>query len=226
MADFDDFDDFDFKPVTKGLGFHHNEKKDAKKYNRVSGLERTVERKRSAAPSTPNDHSTAISKNDLSSFYGDSTPKVEARIEVSALNEKEQSKVSRTNSASMISRLLAWSIDFVIVSLLLAVTLAGFFLLLGVELSQLSKMVGPFDYAIFGGIFFSVFYLSYFSVLDLNGTIGKNIFGIVVKSEDGRITLGQSLVRSIITLFSVLFIFFPTLIDLQGKMTRTKVVRK
>ena len=39
MADFDDFDDFKFKPVTKGLGFHHQEKNEVKKYNRVTPLE-------------------------------------------------------------------------------------------------------------------------------------------------------------------------------------------
>lgn len=229
MADFDDFDDFDFKPVTKGLGFHHGDKKEVKKFNRTSALEKNSERRRSSVDSqkTVNSNSSSISKNDLSSFYQTSTePSTTASsIAVSALNQGAEAKVF-ADKAPLYVRILAWAFDLCIVVTLLAITLAGFFILLGKDISQIKTMLTIHEFAVFGGIFFSVFYIAYFSVLDLNGSLGKSLFGLTVVSEEGSVSLNQTLIRSIITLGSFVLFFLPELFDLQGKVTHTRVVRK
>ncbi|MCK5882238.1 MAG: RDD family protein [Bacteriovoracaceae bacterium] len=224
MADFDDFDDFDFKPVTKGLGFHHGDKKESKKFNRTGALEKNIERRRK--PLGDDLPINSISKDNLSSFYQTSQgPSSEPSITVSALNQDIPVREVH-ESASFYIRFVSWVSDLIVVISLLAVTLCGFFILLGVGFSQIDSMLTLSEFTIFGGVFFSVFYVAYFSVLDLNGSLGKMLFGLIVKSDEGNLSLNQTMIRSMITLFSFVLLFFPALIDLQGKITHTKVVRK
>ena len=71
-----------------------------------------------------------------------------------------------------------------------------------------------------------MYYLLYFTILDLIGSPGKNLVGIrLIRNDGGRLHFRHTFVRSIITILSSAVLFFPLLMDFQGKLTDTKIVR-
>jgi hypothetical protein len=78
---------------------------------------------------------------------------------------------------------------------------------------------------LFGASSFSIFYLSYFSILDLQSTPGKSLLNLHLLRENNKeVSLRDSFFRSVITLLSFVTLGLPCLIDFQGKLTDTKVV--
>ena len=66
----------------------------------------------------------------------------------------------------------------------------------------------------------------YFSILDLSNSPGKTILGIrLVKSDDTQVSAKQTFTRALITLLSGVALFLPTLLDFQGRLSETKVVK-
>lgn len=223
------FDDFDFKPLNEGLGFHHEERKNGilpqsnKRNQHISVSRDTSSATRQSNLGVSNEGITRNgleSMNSLSAFYSESQTIEEApKLKASDFIETKKIRV-----ASSFTQLSAWIIDVLAVLMISAGLLAIFVAISGLSFSQFYEIIGPNDLAIFGGVSFSIFYLSYFSILDLQTTPGKSLLNIRLVREDQKpILLKDSFLRSFITLVSFTTLGLPCLIDFQGKLTDTKI---
>lgn len=224
-------DDFDFKPLNEGLGFHHEERKNGiLPQSNTKAQNISVNRAaRSTSTSTPTQslgvsNSTVIkngleSMNSLSAFYS------EGPAEVTTEQEQVESETIALVVAKPHLQFAAWIIDVLLVLAISSFLLGLFVLVSGLRISQFYEFVGMNDLLLFGSVSFSIFYLSYFSILDLQATPGKSLFKLRLVREDRLdILLKDSFLRAFITLISFVTLGLPCLIDFQGKLTDTKVV--
>lgn len=233
------FDDFNinedsFKPVTKGLGFHHEQKRTntfkstpkevtlPKPMKASSGLLNEI--------SKPNKEVTnnAIPTG-LEAFYG-------AKPQMPTISENEAKKVidskifeeeKKIVKASSASQFFAWIIDVAIVLSFATITTVLLILVSGMTFQAFMKVVAVTDLAIFGAVLFSLYYLMYFTILDLSATPGKTIFGIrLVRLDNRNVSVKHTFIRSLVSLLSFIAIFLPNLIDFQGRLSDTKAVKQ
>ncbi|WP_372652008.1 RDD family protein [Halobacteriovorax sp.] len=223
-------DDFDFKPLNEGLGFHHEERKNGilpqanKRNQHISVSRETSATTRTTNLGVSNEGITRNgleSMNSLSAFYSESQNIEEApKLEVSDFEPKAKEIVT----ASSAKQFSAWILDILIVACITASLMALFVAVSGLSFIQFYEVIGQNDLAIFVSVSFSIFYLSYFSILDLQATPGKSLLKLRLIREDGKpVLLKDSFLRSFITLLSFVTLGLPCLIDFQGKLTDTKV---
>ena len=213
-----DIDEFEiekinFRPVAKGLGFHKSEKK-------LSPLKR--QKTRSSNPIRHN-LTPPLSSMDLESFYNPTSQNIQKEQTQTARPSK--SVVLKFKEAGFIYRFCAWIIDFLFI-----VTAFASFMFLSMQMAQLdmnfvitSLRAGKFWE--FYVLFFIVFYISYFTFFDLLSTPGKVLFKMkLVKLDHSPVSITESFVRSSITLFSSAILFLPLLMDVQGKLSETRLI--
>ncbi|WP_127715330.1 RDD family protein [Halobacteriovorax sp. HLS] len=219
-------DEFDFKPLNEGLGFHQEERRNGilptnnNKNISVSRSHSAV-RTSSLGISNPKVADKGIqSMNALSAFYEETQPE---QVEVELKKTLTEESFYQVTSSSR--QFGAWLVDISVVTLM-SISLLGLFVLVsGLKVSQFYQIIGPNDLLIFGASAFSIFYLSYFSILDLQTTPGKSMFKIkLVKENNQPVSLKDSFLRSFITVISFVTLGLPCIIDFQGKLTDTKVV--
>jgi len=213
----DQFEDFDFKPITTGLGFHHQQK--------VAEVS-TVVREKVPTPAFQSFEDTtkreaSVYQNDLSLFY---QPK-ETTTDLAQIFS-DNTDVSIV-SASRGARCLAYGIDLLFISLVSTGLLTAMSLMAGLDplvaMNDYAHEVTPIVTVIFFGLYFM-----YFSIFEMvsTSTIGKSIMSLKVIDQDGRsprlVTLMLRTFISILNLASLgLFSYF----DLQDKVTATSVVK-
>lgn len=229
-------EDMPFKPLSEGLGFHH-EKKEETKLSTIKARQVDVEKSlnlkiHSQKPTTPivkkyninNDQPVERpNMGDLAAFY---EPKVEAKIQVEI--EEGLSFESQTE-ASLINRFLAYLLDLSILTTVLAITFLSILISSGISLivvrenlsiEFISTTILPI------GMLFYVFYFSFFDKTNFSSP-GKKMLNLQVVSYEGESpSMTQTFSRSIVTLFSVLSAGLLSLLDFHGKLTETKVIKK
>lgn len=230
-----------FKPMTRGLGFHHDTKrpsfKPAPKEVKAFGSAKSPMNQSlhsmptsiGAAPkTTPN---AAQMPSGLEAFYGTksaSTTDTQNLFE-KPIHEKVETKKEKTisaKSASQTSQLLAWVIDILVIASFVALTGALLVFASGIEFNMYSRLISPQDLAIFATAIFSIYYLLYFTILELSSTPGKTIFGIRLVTASGtEVTVKHTFTRALISLLSGVALFLPMLLDFQGRLSDTKVVK-
>jgi uncharacterized RDD family membrane protein YckC len=212
--------DFDFKPITSGLGFHHQKTTDVKPAFSEVSLPKAnsvaVPIQKEARPVVPN---SQVYQNDLSLFYGH-----ELKKEIPS-EEKNIEKNYRLASASQ--RVIAYVLDLSAVLSFLAIVLMVMARLIHMDLieawSTYPHEMTPLVVTLFVG-----FYLIYFSIFEKTqqSTIGKSMIGITVLSVENK---PQSflllVVRSFLTLANFISLGLFSYFDLQNKVSKTKVVR-
>jgi uncharacterized RDD family membrane protein YckC len=210
--------DFDFKPITSGLGFHHQTSTE------VRGVitERTVAVS-PIQPALPPKKEMPVYQSDLSMFYGrDAAPEV-SLPELTAPAPEE--KVYRL--ASPVQRFFAYLLDlFLVVGALVAVVTV-MARTISMDLMeawrQYPNEITPLVVTLFCG-----FYLMYFSIFEKasQSTIGKNAFGLRVTGVDNRsLSLLTLLLRSAVSLLNFASLGLFSYFDLQNKVTGAKVIR-
>jgi hypothetical protein len=218
--------DFDFKPITEGLGFHHSlkEKKEvrANLKNRSVSLKDDIEKratslKNSYEPS----NSSSVNMGDLSPFYAktENTTAVETKIELAL----EENIVESVGEASLVSRMVAWAIDLIMLTAIMLVTITGILISSEMPLEIINIFMLSDDLVMsFIGLS-TMFYIFYFTFLDKTNysTPGKRMMNLQVCSKTERITIFQTFSRA---LLSVLSLGLFNLFKLQDKLTNTKVV--
>lgn len=224
------FDDQNaFKPLTKGLGFHHSLKSEEEVNTNLKKssemLRNDLEKRAKSLNTNITTNDTSLDRGELAAFYSNTMPTVEN------LKKPEEItlKLSSTSKASMTKRFGAYAIDFLVVAAMYLVTLVAILVIspLGMDaltskevLSELLKLTAPL--AVF-------FYLFYFSFLDKTSysTLGKRLLSLKVQDERGQeISMYQAFLRSFLTLISFVSLGLFSLLDFQSKMTETKVVMK
>ena len=207
--------DFDFKPITSGLGFHHT---------------KTTEVKPSfAKDSTPSvkpmQQPTAVQQvyqNDLAAFYNSAVQ----QEKIIQKNEMKDESIVRMATTSQ--RVTAYLLDLGLILSCLGIVLTVMARLIGEDLMSVWNLypgeITPLVLSLFVG-----FYLIYFSIFEKtsSSTLGKNIMEISVVNLDNKsMSMTGLMLRSTIGLLNFLALGLFSYFDLQNKITDSKVIRK
>lgn len=239
IVSFDEFNisEDSFKPMTKGLGFHQ----ESKRQNAFKAAPKEI--KPFSAPHQKNSSKmllNEISNNNkeistksppvgLEAFYN--APSVVAPHLAESINsitelETNNFSMKKYNLASGASQISAWLIDTIMVLCFSIITTLVLVLVSGMSFQSFMRVVPVSDLSIFGSVLFSLYYLLYFTILDLGATPGKTIMGIkLVCLDEKEVTVRHTFIRAIVTLLSFVALLLPNIIDFQGRLSDTKVVK-
>jgi len=227
-----------FKPMTKGLGFHHDQKrssfKPAPKEVKPFGTARR-ELKAAAVLSPLSNQNTAMAAQQMPSgleaFYGakgnpgnqNQQNNLENKIELSEV--KTETKANYKTAGSSL-QFFAWAIDLLVIASFVAVTGALLVFASGIEFEMFARLISNQDLVAFTAAIFSIYYLLYFTILDLSASPGKTIMGIrLLKTNNRNVSVKDTFTRALISLLSSVALFLPMLLDFQGRLSDTKLVK-
>ena len=229
-----------FKPMTKGLGFHQDQKKSsfkpAPKETKVFGSARTQPAASVVLSSMVGGQAAKFSAQHiptgLEAFYGakgnpgnqeSSQKNLETKLDLHS--EVSEYKIS-TKTASGTAQFLAWTIDLLVIASFVTVTAVLLVLVSGIQFQMFLRLVSTQDLIIFNSAIFSIYYLLYFTILDLGASPGKTIMGIrLVRADNKNVEVKNTFTRALVSLFSSVALFLPMLLDFQGRLSDTKVVK-
>lgn len=245
VLSFDEQDDFEFKPLTKGLGFHHTEKKQTQVRTQTSVMNRSLSatNARKSIPTTPGLKSTPTQKlatpnslpQELKAFY-ESPAETQATptLPTARISQVQEVKVpvsspilsEEIKSAPRIIQLGAWLVDVVVIALFVVATMSALFFMLGLEFSSWKEVLLMDRNYIVPLSLFAIYYVLYFGILDLVGGVGKTLMGlkVVARVPGEKISFFKTLLRSIVSLLSLGAFGLPHIVDFQGKLSDTEVV--
>lgn len=207
-------DDFDFKPVTAGLGFHHPKAADVKPiftdrpvHNFVSHVHQTVKKDMN------------VYQNDLSLFYGQAA--TEDLVPAPVIKEE---KVQR--KATKGQRVLAYILDLLFITSILGIILTVMARTISMDLIEVWTMF-PNEITPLVATLFCGFYLIYFSIFEKapQTTFGKSLMGIKVTGYNRNPSFSTLFLRSLVSLANFVSLGLFSYFDLQSKVTNTKVIQ-
>jgi uncharacterized RDD family membrane protein YckC len=222
----DFFEDFDFRPVTEGLGFHH-----AKKNEEAIQMARAlVAEKSSASRSAPrSEHpftnlqtplgppAQAYVQSDLSLFYNQTV----------ATAPQDTAEPTQVRLAPRAVRAVAFVMDLMVLLVMMWMTFGAVEVF--TELPLLGSLVtGQTDMLLSATMLFSGYFVIYFTILEKfqGASLGKELLGLrIVDGHLNPISLVRAASRSVVTLVGFLSLGFTAWMDLTGKVTDTQVVR-
>lgn len=244
-----DLDSYDFKPVTKGLGFHDPLEKGLQ--NKSTGLKKSMQdpiKKISSFPikqmdgslAQPKQHTlsnqsltkhlqntptTATASNQLLSgidaFYSQ-TSEVKKEVKPKAKKKKQYMEATFTEM------FFAYVLDCIIILSLSLILFACFFGMAFEVLDlELLKLFLTEQIAYFG-VFLGLLYLSYFTMLEPVGTFGKKAFRLITlrSGKNERIRIKASFIRAVSSALSLPLLGLPSLFDFQGKLSDSVVMKR
>lgn len=216
-------DDFDFKPITSGLGFHQPKPQEVKPIFTDRTIPVSIPTT-PVVPVSPVKKEMQVYQNDLSLFYGQTSPQGSVSVAAPVMEEREE-KVQR--QASKVQRIFAYLVDLLFVTAVLAGVLTVMAQTIDMDMLEVWKSypheITPLVVTLFIG-----FYMMYFSIFEKasSSTIGKNLLSIRVVSQNGRsLSFAGLLCRSLVSLLNFLSLGLFSYFDLQNKVTGTKVIR-
>ncbi|MCO4792943.1 MAG: RDD family protein [Bacteriovoracaceae bacterium] len=225
VFDFDD-NDFDFKPITKGLGFHKDKKEEKRTRVKPKKSPSVINNfTNSEAPTAPQAQNT-----ELEAFYSNSQPAMRSdfdQIKSKPISKQRKAKKKiKLQEAPAFNQFCAFAIDFIMISMATGLTLGLLIAISGFEYSLLVKSLGELEVTKYVLSLFMIFYMSYFTILDIAGTVGKSAMGIKLVSSDGqKLKMKHTFVRAFVSLLSFVALGLPNLVDFQGKLSDTKLVK-
>ena len=216
--------DFDFKPITSGLGFHSNQTTEIKPaFNdsakmSSSNISMPMPSMQISQPMARKE-SNQIYQNELSAFYGRETaiqtPVEEPRVE----------KIIRQATKSQ--RVLAYILDMGLVLSCVGLVLTIMARLIEKDLVDV-WIAYPNEITPMVMVLFTGFYLMYFSIYDKThtSTLGKNLLGIRVVDLDNKSpSFTMLMFRSFVSLMNFVSLGLFSYFDLQNKIANTKVIK-
>ena len=221
VFDFDE-NDFDFKPITQGLGFHKN-KKEEKRAKITPRKSPSVIHNFTDSSSM---HSNAVANSELAAFYSTEKNISVSVPELPKREVKKEAKAKKLLKAPLFNQVSAFVIDLILVTMATGLTLALLMFVSGLEYEILVKSLGQIELAKYILSFFVIYYVSYFTILDVAGTVGKSMMGIrLVHVEGKKLRLKHTFIRSLVTLLSFVALGLPSILDFQGRLSETKLVK-
>jgi uncharacterized RDD family membrane protein YckC len=226
-----------FKPMTKGLGFHQDQKRSsfnpAPKEVKVFGTARTQPKAAVVLSSLSGSQAAKASAqhmpSGLEAFYGaKGNPGNQTQSFDTKLDQTSEKIVTKTiyKTASAGAQFVAWTIDLLVVASFVAVTGALLVFASGIQFQMFARLVSTQDLIVFTSAIFSIYYLLYFTILDLSASPGKTIMGIrLLKADNENVTVKNTFFRALISLLSSVALFLPMLLDFQGRLSETKLVK-
>lgn len=218
-------DNFELKPITKGLGFHHSlkEKKEVKvDLKSQSKILKSELETRISQLKKENINNGPINMGELAPFYNDVQESKSEEFKLEEIREEV------SLDASMSLRFGAWLLDLTILVSSLALTFVAIAFISDIPLEFLSHIM-VFDEIGSSLVVIGLLYYSfYFTVLDRThfSTVGKNILGLKLISESGQLSLFKTFFRVLFSIVSIPLIGLPILLGLQDKLFEVKVIQK
>ena len=217
-------DDNLFKPITEGLGFHHSlkNKNDIKTNLTQKSLdlrEDLAARARELSSRSSQVASQPIQMGELAPFYG--------KIEENPLVLKIEDSKTALKSAPMTSRFFAWIFDLAVIFTILSVVFIGTLISSGIPLNYVRENLFELEFIFSASVMFLCFYMFYFSFFDKTkySSLGKHLIGLHVVDEDNKtISFIASMIRSLITVASILTLGLASILKIQDKLTNTDVM--
>jgi uncharacterized RDD family membrane protein YckC len=208
--------EFDFKPITSGLGFHHQKATEVKPVY----TERTVTVSPMSQNSSPLKKDMNVYQNDLSMFYNQTPPQTIPTSEIEVAEEKYYPLATKSQ------RVVAYLTDLLMVASFLGIVLTVMARTISMDLldvwGQYPNEITPLVITLFCG-----FYLIYFSIFEKAGsTLGKSLFALrVVDRNNHSLSLASLVIRSTVSLLNFVSLGLFSYFDLQNKVTESKVIR-
>jgi uncharacterized RDD family membrane protein YckC len=213
-------DEFDFKPITNGLGFHHPKPQDVKPVFNNKIVPPAVQ------TTAPVKSDMSVYQNDLSIFYGATS--TQAPSEITQIKINTEPKIEKEYLlASRSQRVIAYLLDFFAIVGVLGIVLTVMARTISMDLLELWSAY-PHEITPLVLVLFTGFYLIYFSIFekDPSSTVGKYIIGLKVVGLDNKAqNISTLFLRSFITLANFLSLGLFSWFDLQNKITKSKVIR-
>ena len=212
MLDEFDIESYKPRPINPGLGFHEKEQG---RQNSRSSLKTNLERR------LDREHSLERADS-LKAFY--EMP--------SAGKKKEPVKVvAVARGVDGSSQFFAWLLDLLVIGVISSGTIIGLGFFAHIFGKTSMEMViltfSRMDGLMGMGVLFGLTYLLYFTYGDISTSLGKKFFGVKLVAQSGKSpNTKMTFVRSLITLFSLSLLGIPALLDFQGKLSNTKIVRE
>ena len=217
--------DFDFKPITSGLGFHSTKTTEIKPA--FSAEAPTMSMPSTMPTQMPvqtlrKDNQNQIYQNELSIFYNNNRDSIAAQMPA---EQTRPEKIIRNATKSQ--RVLAYVLDLGLVVSCLGLVLTVMSRLIDMDLMEVwttyPNEITPLVVTLFTG-----FYLIYFSIFEKTSTstIGKNLLSIQVVSLDNKAqSFTMLMFRSFVSLMNFVSLGLFSYFDLQNKVSNTKVIR-
>jgi len=98
---------------------------------------------------------------------------IQNQVKVSESEVKEETNKAVYKEASGVAQLSAWLIDVAMVVSFVALTAALLVAVSGIDYKIFAKIVSNYDLIIFSSSLFTIYYLMYFTILDLSNSPGK-----------------------------------------------------
>jgi hypothetical protein len=220
-------DDFDFKPLSSGLGFHYEDqsKSAIQSINKVNSAKQNIKKApvRMIHPyeshvenQSTNSNSQNFIQNDLSLFY--------SKPQDNFLKFEEE--VVEPVEARWSLRFTAFIVDLLIVGSVVSLTMEFVSLMTGLEFWRQTLSFDTLSIAS-ASTLFAWYFLMYFTVLRKfqRKTIGMDFFGLVVVSNR-NMSLSRIFVNSSILLLGLMSFGLTNFFELPFKMTGIKVVQE
>jgi len=227
-----DIESYDFKPVTKGLGFH-GEKETTKsiKVSEVRLKANPTKPRTTSSTSIPGHLNNAPAAKPLGSSLMTGIDAIYNRDKVEkkeiVINKVKSVKVS-LKTPSYIELMSAYVLDLILVALVTMILFNAFYAIVFKEINivaSISFMKTSWD---FFTVFFGLVYISYFTILGPIDSLGKKAFSISQRDEKNlneRVSIKQSFLNALVSLFSIPLLFVPILFDFHSKISGIKSVK-
>lgn len=206
--------EFDFKPITSGLGFHSQKTTEIK-----PAFSEAAPTLSMPMPTMTRKEPTQVFQNEFSAFYG-----IETQIQTPAPEVKVE-KIIRLATKSQ--RVLAYMLD-----LGLVFSCVGFVLTIMARLIEKDLLevwsAYPNEITPLVTVLFTGFYLMYFAIYDktASSTLGKNLLNIRVVDLDNKSpSFTMLMFRSFVMLMNFVSLGLFSYFDLQNKIANTKVIK-
>lgn len=221
-TDFENLENITFKPITGGLGFHHEINENKEELARAKRINsKNDNMKKYALENYIKEDKLIVDMGELSPFYQDKIETFEVKsIKISKQNELNQEECHFLDAPSF-KRFLAWSIDTTIVTF-------GYMTTIYIAATAADiKLMSVIDVELFYNTspLLIFYYLFYFTVMDKSrlSTLGKRI--LKIQLEQKGLTINKTFIRSIITIVSFLTLGLGSYLLLQDKLTDTRVIK-
>lgn len=219
-----DLEEFEFKAIGEGLGFHQKEEKP--RWSKPATMARSTSTmpNRSAigiSKNSPSVSSHGISKEQLGFLYNQDD-------QAFAIKPKlKENKAVKVKLAGLPERFTAQLIDTMIITLSVLFMLTSMLALAAVPLNQAINLLTTLDIAPVVFVLWSFAYLSYFTILETKQTPGKSIMRIaVVDMRGAQLSLAKSLERTFFRSLSWLALGFPLLMNFHGRLSGSQVIKQ
>lgn len=226
-----DIDSYDFKPVTKGLGFHGEKEKKIRLKTTLSNKSlKTTRAMPQTTPSLGVSHLQNIPATvtdtglmtGVEAIYKKNEDLTQPKTQEAVRSRKKLS----LKEASLFAMAVAFLFDVLLITTIALSLFACFYFFAAGSFDLPLFMMFIKNSRVFVALMFSLIFLSYFSLLEPVGTPGKKSMklGTFQVGKEKRITIKNAFLRALISLFSIPLLAFPLVFDFQGKLSDSKVM--